>query len=182
MPGQILSENIFAADRNQLSVVRTALGSVGDLYPGFDHWLSAKVGSGLDNGSRRVLVYRQRSRILGIAIAKRTPSERKLCTLWVDQGARGQRAGAALGSALFRWLNTDKPLFTVPEERLTEFRGLLNGWGFGQPNGIEGLYRDGKIEYVFNGAIVFSSAAQNLDYDMPQVFGIERGDLFEARA
>ncbi len=128
MPGQLLSENMFAVDRLQLPVVRAALGSACELYPGFDDWLRNKVGDGLLDGSRRVVIYRDKTRVAGIAIAKRTVDERKLCTLWVDRTARRRKIASALASVVFQWLGTDRPLFTVPEERLVEFQGLLKDW------------------------------------------------------
>ena len=56
MPGQILSERMFVADHSQLPVIKAALGAACELYPGFDEWLAKKVGKGLIDDTRRVII------------------------------------------------------------------------------------------------------------------------------
>lgn len=120
-------------------------------YPGFDDWFSGKVASGLRSGERLILTSMVDGVLAGVAICKRTEAERKLSTLWVAPGARRQSIAATLASEAFAWLGTDRPLFTVPEERLPDFRGLLRCWSFSEPVAYCDLYRPDKVEYVFNG-------------------------------
>lgn len=122
-------------------------------YPGFDVWLHSKVLPGMRDGSRRVRAAFGNGHVLGVAIAKRTDEERKLCTLWVDPCARTFGIASDLANEAFDWLGTDKPLFTVPDTRLAEFRPLLSRWGFKETQVAEGAYRIGRPEYVFNGLL-----------------------------
>jgi hypothetical protein len=125
------------------------------LYPGIGGWFHAKVIPGLRNGSRKI--FSRTSPVnktpLAIAIAKRTPEERKLCTLWVTPEARNLGLAAICAEEAFSWLGTKKPLFTVPDLRIEAFKTLLNRWGFEQTQAVDGVYRWNSREYVFNGAL-----------------------------
>jgi hypothetical protein len=90
---------------------------------------------------------------LGVAIVKRSIEEQKLCTLWVNKSMRGNGVAGSLVESAFRWLGTSWPLFTIPEERMDEFRGLLNRWDYSIAQREFGMYRPRKIEYVFNGRV-----------------------------
>jgi hypothetical protein len=124
---------------------------VTSLYPGFEEWFAGKVIPGIRNGERRIMTSTAGGKLSGIAICKRSHTERKLCTLWVSPHARGRGIAAELSSAAFTWLGTTKPVFTVPEERLPEFRKLLCAWSFYNHFECLGLYRARKVEHVFNG-------------------------------
>ena len=121
------------------------------MYPGFRDWFFEKVASAPTE--RRVFIEESNSRIIGVAIAKRMESERKLCTLWTDPIARNSGVASKLASRAFDWLQTSHPLFTVPQERMPEFRALLAQWGFGAPRSMVGYYRENRTEYVFNGEL-----------------------------
>jgi hypothetical protein len=125
------------------------------LYPGFREWFHAKVIPGLRDGSRKIF---SRTNPVGkspwaIAITKRTPQERKLCTLWVAPEARNLGLAAICAEEAFSWLGTKKPLFTVPDLQIEGFKTLLNRWDFEQTQAIDGIYRRNSREYVFNGAL-----------------------------
>lgn len=137
------------------SIVLTALDKacVTGLYPKFDDWFWTKVVRGLRTGERRIFTHVAGGNLEGVAICKRTDSERKLCTLWVAPHVRGRGVAAELARDAFAWLGTRHPVFTVPEERLSEFRGLLSGWSFSEPVAYEGFYRPERTEYVFNGTL-----------------------------
>ena len=59
------------------------------------------------------------------------------------------------GSArnLVDWLETTKPLFTVPDVRIKEFARLLNRWDFVETQVVEDMYRRTSREFVFNGLL-----------------------------
>jgi ribosomal protein S18 acetylase RimI-like enzyme len=129
---------------------------VGSLYPDFDVWFHRKVMPGLRKGTRLLLADQVDDRVLGIAIAKRE-EEKKLCTLWVSPEARGLGIGPALAEEAFEWIGSYRPLFTVPQERMPEFKNLINCLGFCQAQKLVGYYRPGIAEYVFNGLLQFPS-------------------------
>jgi hypothetical protein len=129
-----------------------ALSCVHGMYPGFKEWLFGKVVAA-SSGERAIFIETSGPSVLGIAIAKRSMLERKLCTLWVQHDARGGGVASSLANAAFDWLGTSRPLFSVPEERLSEFRSLLRSWEFVQSQALSGYYRPNKTEFVFNGIL-----------------------------
>lgn len=134
---------------------QTALEEAGvaQFYPNFEGWFFGKVVPGIRIGERRVITCVSDGALVGIAITKRTETEKKLCTLWVAPQARNCGVAAELAAEAFMWLGSDKPLFTVPDEQLANFGGLLRSWSFSEPLPYRELYRPGHIEYVFNGRI-----------------------------
>jgi hypothetical protein len=129
-----------------------AIASLETLYPGFRNWFFGTI-VGASNDERAIFVTKARNRVLGIGIAKRSRTERKLCTLWTAPAARDNGVALAIADRAFDWLGTSHPLFTVPEERISEFQGLLKRWQFNHTNAVVGYYRPNKIEYVFNGCL-----------------------------
>lgn len=119
-------------------------------YPGFRAWFFGKVVPGLGK-QRRIFITSDHGAVAGLAICKRTDTERKLCTLWVNHSLRGRGIAGELAREAFDWLETQRPLFTVPDEHLAKFRGLIRSWGFAEPVAYQGLYRTARTEYVFNG-------------------------------
>lgn len=127
---------------------------VAGLYPDFQGWFYGKVVAGLRIGERCIIPWTIDGRLAGIAICKRTPMERKLCTLWVSPNVRARGVAGKLARDAFAWMGDSKPLFTVPEERSGEFSGLVEAWSFPKATAYDGLYRTGRIEYVFNGPLL----------------------------
>lgn len=89
--------------------------------------------------------------ILGMTILKKTHCEKKICTLKVGEGYQRKGIGSALILEAFDFLETDKPLITVPEEYENMFSKILNKFEFKKTDEIHGLYRGNKIEYIYNG-------------------------------
>lgn len=126
---------------------------VAGLYPDFQGWFYGKVVPGLRKGERCIIPWTIDSKLAGIAICKRSPIERKLCTLWVSPDVRARGVAAKLARDAFAWIGNPKPLFTVPEERSAEFAALVQGWEFSKPTAYDSFYRAGRVEYVFNGPL-----------------------------
>ena len=143
----------FSIGAHSTHSIFATLSHLEDTYPGFRAWFYGKVGSPHSREERATFVQKRNGRICGIAIAKRSFAERKLCTLWVQPEARTSGIAAELGAQAFEWLGTRKPLFTVPEERIPEFRTLLNRWDFQVQQTLIGYYRPERAEYVFNGQL-----------------------------
>jgi hypothetical protein len=142
-----------AAESYQLDQIFSELSSIHGMYPGFRNWFFEKGTISSPSEQRVVFINKIATRIAGVAIAKRCVLERKLCTLWVADDARGLGVASDLAVSVFDWIETSHPLFTVPEERISEFQGLLRSWRFSDGQTVKGYYRRDKIEYVFNGTL-----------------------------
>lgn len=108
---------------------------------------------GLNDQTRRIFVASCCNSISGFVIAKKTPRERKLCTVWVKFTDRQQGIGTRLMIEAMNWLDTDFPLLTMPEDKLPEFRPLLSTLKFELTDMLPNYYRTGNTEIVFNGEL-----------------------------
>lgn len=122
------------------------------VYPGFGSWYWKKVVPGLHDGSRKILTSTAGGVLSGIVIAK-SQNEKKICTVWVPREFRGHSIARHLMQGAFDWLGTTKPLFTVPDERMQEFAGLVRELGFEYRSTESDYYGIGRIEHVFNGVL-----------------------------
>jgi len=122
-------------------------------YPDFERWYWESVVPGLVDGTRMIRAIRSEDRVVAVLIAKRTDEERKLCTLWVDERFAGKGFGVRLINEGRKWVGTDTPLASVPEERMGELSGILGRMGFVVTEALKSFYRPGKTEYVFNGRL-----------------------------
>jgi GNAT superfamily N-acetyltransferase len=120
-------------------------------YPHFRLWFWGKVAPGLATGSRQILAACSKDDLVGLAILKRELSERKICTLWVAPSGRNDGVGTRLVGQALAWLECEKPLITVCQERLDELQPLLRKFGFTLEQVCESYYRAARLEYVFNG-------------------------------
>src|SRR6266851_4783161 len=152
-------------------------------YPQFRPWFCGKVVAGLASGSRALLSVHAGSTLTAIAILKREPDERKICTFWVAPRARKLGVGTRLLHDSLTWLDCDRPLITVCQERVGELQPLLRKFDFTLEQVCDSSYRPGRLEYVFNGSAVQSEDAfQRLDISTlhlegwtPAAFGLPSG-------
>lgn len=129
------------------------LNDIQELYPEFKYWYSTKVIPGLINGSREILTEYRENRLIGIAIIKNEKDEKKICTIKVLPEYQNKGIGIKLFKRALSSLNTNKPFVTVPEERFNEFHKIFTYYGFQLTQIIEGYYREGKKEYIYNGLL-----------------------------
>jgi len=138
---------------SDLEQVYAVVRGIDIFYPGFHSWFFQKVAPGLSIGERAIFVAQGDLGIRGVAIAKRCSDERKLSTIWVADNSRCYGIASALAAAALEWLETNSPLFSIPEERMCDFQGLLNRWNCSVTERQVGYYRPGKTEFVFNGRL-----------------------------
>lgn len=119
-------------------------------YPTFSNWLLHRVIPTLGDRTRCVIVARDRQRIAGFAIVKHDETEKKLCSLVVSPSARLTGVSNALMDESLLWLNTDRPTATVGSDVGQRYLALLQRYNFRRLREIQGLYRSGVGEWVFN--------------------------------
>lgn len=132
---------------SELSFLRTE-------YPEFYSWFYDKVIPELSNGSREVFIAQTPlsfGKVNGVLVLKKTNSEKKICTLYVDKESRMNGIGQKFMNIAFNELNTDKPLITVSDTRLKEFNRLLNKFNFESVDTLPDYYAYNHTEYTFNG-------------------------------
>lgn len=126
--------------------------SITPYYPNGAEWLSTKVFS--DDSSRLLLISQLSDGLVnGFSILKNDDFEKKICTLFVSPDFRGKGIGAALLDRSLDLLGCDKPLITVSDDLLLSFIPLFSRYGFENTESYVDRYRDGHIEYSFNGVL-----------------------------
>lgn len=122
-------------------------------YPRICDWYRQKFVPGLGNGSRKILIYVVDNEVAGIAFLKDEAKEKKICTLRVRDKYQNNGIGKTLLERCVEILGTDKPMITVPEERLYYFCNLFKHYDFKLEQVTHNYYRNNSSEYVFNGSL-----------------------------
>lgn len=133
-----------------LSEIIDTLSSIKAFYPDYQSWIEDKVSSGISDGSRTIRTLVNDNRIAGLSILKNAECEKKICSLFIHPDYRGEAWIYSIFSDSLSFLNTNKPVITIPSSILKRYHGLIfsNQWTLTstEPN----RYRDGIVEYGFN--------------------------------
>lgn len=122
-------------------------------YPRICDWYLQKFAPGLGNGSRNILMYIVDNEVAGIAFLKDEAKEKKICTFRVRDKYQNNGIGKTLFGRCLEILETDKPMITVPAERLYYFSNLFEHYDFKLEQVAQNYYRSNSSEYVFNGIL-----------------------------
>ena len=125
-------------------------------YPNYQDWFYHKQLPGVRGPERNILFARDpktMDEVVGVANLKKDKVERKICTLYVAPSYRGKGIGGALLKASLRWLETTKPLITIPDGKLTTFMPFIGKYDWQFVEAVAGVYRPGMRELCFNGGL-----------------------------
>lgn len=136
-------------------IAMTALADLRALnhsYPGFEDWYVNKAVPDIAMGRGAMIVAEDAGKVVGIAIG-RAGAEAKLRCIRVVPSYQRRGLGIRLTECLLRSIDHDRPLATVAEEMMHDFaRIFINRFDFDLSSVQKGLYRHGRLEYVFNGS------------------------------
>ena len=120
-------------------------------YPDFSDWFWNKVVPSVMTGESEIVLAEDKDEVIGISLLKRG-EEPKLRCLRVLPNYTNRGVGIHLIDKSLKLLDHDKPMVTVPEEKINELsRIMVNRFSFDLKHVNKGLYRPGKLEYQFNG-------------------------------
>jgi GNAT superfamily N-acetyltransferase len=132
----------------------STLNGLENYYPGFRFWYINKVMPGVVEGRDILLTAREHGRIVGVALGKKRTDETKLRCVRVAPDYQGKGVGIHLMEKAIRLLDHDKPMCSVPEELIHDLsRPFVNLFRWNVTRVEKGLYRSGRLEYVFNGDV-----------------------------
>ena len=124
--------------------------SLNSTYPESEKWFTEKFLSGLKKKERTYIVAWDRQKSLaGYALIKNTPTEKKICTIFVKPPFRKQGIGKQLIQKALTELG-EHPLITVSGKTLPLLQPLLQQSGFHLSAVKKGVYRPEDTEYYFN--------------------------------
>lgn len=123
-------------------------------YPLHNIWYNRMINSIGVNCDREILLAIEDAKILGVAILKNSSSEKKICTLRVDQSFQKNGIGSTLVAKSMEMLETDKPIITVSNRKYHEFDKLFKYFGFNLESVYYEKYKMNTFEFVYNGILL----------------------------
>lgn len=132
--------------------VSAMLENLDNYYPDFNYWLINQCIPGVLTGQDILLVAKEHEQVVGVALAKKTLEETKLRCVRVLPSHENKGVGIRLIDRTLHLLGDDSPRCTVSEEMLHLYsRAFINRYNFELTEVVKGMYRPGKLEYIFNG-------------------------------
>ena len=126
---------------------------VKDDYPDYKEWYLEKQVPGLYDGTRNIIIAHINDRIVGFISLKKTKEEKKICTFYVEKTFRKNKIGTILVEKAIEYLETEKPLITIPMDKLNQFIKIANKYNWEISDIKENLYRTTTPEVIVNGTI-----------------------------
>jgi GNAT superfamily N-acetyltransferase len=119
-------------------------------YPDFNNWYWNKVAPSTMVGDSEIILAEEHEQVVGVALIKRG-TQPKLRCLRVRPEYANRGIGVHLIDRSLKQLDCDKPMVTVPEEKINELsRIMVNRFSFNLMHVDKGLYRPNMLEYIFN--------------------------------
>jgi ribosomal protein S18 acetylase RimI-like enzyme len=120
-------------------------------YPKFQSWYINSAMPGIVQGNDFLLQAKQEGQLIGIALGKRSRKESKLRCVRIHPDYQNNGLGVRLIDKAIDVLQCEQPHCTVAQEIVHDYSRLfVNRYGFKLEAVEKGLYRPGKLEYVFN--------------------------------
>ena len=116
-------------------------------YQEYLKWYYTKNIPRVLDGSGDVIFYLDGLSVAGLAILKKDLEEVKICTLMINEEYRKKGYSKELLESSFNYLGTDKPLITIPSNRLEEFSKIIDFYGWVEN---DRTYKYLSEEVIFN--------------------------------
>lgn len=126
---------------------------VKDDYPDYRTWYQTIQIPGIYNGTRNIIIAHIKDRIVGFISLKKTSEEKKICTFYVEKNFRRNKIGMLLAAEAVEYLEEDKPLITIPLDKLNEFAHIAAKYDWQISDIRENLYRLNNPEVIVNGEL-----------------------------
>lgn len=136
---------------NLIFQVLTLSMQVKNEYPEYRNWFLTTQVPGIYDGTRNIIIAHIKDKIVGFVSLKKTPEERKICTFYVEKSFRRNKIGTILVEKAIEYLETEKPLITIPLSKLNEFTKIGEKYNWEVSDIKENLYRLNDPEVIVNG-------------------------------
>lgn len=122
-------------------------------YPSHYEWFHKKFIKELDGIRREIIYYEFKNKIVGVVFLKKSIEEKKICTIIIDEKYRRLGIGTKLLEKSFEFLETNKPLITMPDYKEKCFESIIKKYGWKKTQIINECYSKNN-ELVFNERLV----------------------------
>lgn len=129
-------------------ILKTTLPAKKD-YPDYEKWFLEKHIPGCYQGTRDTIIAIKKGTIVGIANLK-NDTEQKICTLYIKPGFRRKKEGINLVEQTFEFLNTNKPIITMPITKIKQFYSIIEKYDWNLTESIDDCYKENTTELIFN--------------------------------
>ena len=123
-------------------------------YPDYKHWFINTQVPGLYDNTRNIIIAHIQNKIVGFVSLKKTPQEKKICTFYVEKSFRKNKIGTILVEKAIEYLEEERPLITIPMDKLNDFIRIGNRFNWQITEIKENLYRLNNPEVIVNGTII----------------------------
>lgn len=120
-------------------------------YEGYKSWYITKQIPGIYDNTRNIIIAHIKDKIVGFVSLKKTPEEKKICTFYVEKSFRKNKIGTILVEKAIDYLEEEKPLITIPMNKLQEFTKIGEKYNWEITDIRENLYRTTYPEVIVNG-------------------------------
>lgn len=145
---------------------------VKDDYPEYKTWYQQVQVPGIYDGTRNIIIAHINDRIVGFVSLKKTATEKKICTFYVEKGFRKNHIGQLLATKDVEYLEEDRPLITIPMDKLNEFTKIADRYGWQITDIKENLYRTTTPEVIVNGKIKSPNSSLEVSKSLRKTYRI----------
>ena len=138
-------------------------------YPDYRNWYQTIQVPGIYDGTRNIIIAHIADRIVGFVSLKKTQEEKKICTFYVEKSFRKNQIGTLLATKAVEYLEEDKPLITIPMDKLHEFTRIGEKYNWEITDIKENLYRTTTPEVIVNGKAPELSTGKPIEKSLTKV-------------
>lgn len=120
-------------------------------YPDYKSWFLTTQVPGLYDNTRNIIIAHVKDKIVGFVSLKKTQEEKKICTFYVEKNFRRNKIGTILVERAINYLEDEKPLITIPFNKLNEFTRIGEKLSWEITDIRENMYRADIPEVIVNG-------------------------------
>lgn len=120
-------------------------------YPDYKSWFLTTQVPGLYDNTRNIIIAHINDKIVGFISLKKTKEEKKICTFYVEKNFRRNKIGTILVERAINYLEDEKPLITIPFNKLNEFTRIGEKLSWEITDIRENMYRADIPEVIVNG-------------------------------
>ena len=145
---------------------------VKDDYPEYKEWYQTVQVPGIYDGTRNIIIAHLGDKIVGFVSLKKVNTEKKICTFYVEKNFRRNKIGALLAQKAVDYLEEEKPLITIPMDKLGEFTRIAEKYDWQVTEIKENLYRTTTPEVIVNGIIKNPNESLEIEKSLKKLYRI----------
>ena len=148
-------------------------------YPDYKEWYTKVQVPGLYTNERNIIIAHINEKIVGFVSLKKTPTEKKICTFYVEKSFRRNKIGTILVEKAIEFLEESRPLITIPMDKLNEFIRIANKYNWEITDIKENLYRTSTPEVIVKGIITDTNQSLAQEKSLQKVYKIYKITRFK---